>query len=109
MLSPRVGMILLKQWKKLNPPECTCMKTCEVHNPMAEVERREKAIEASRHSGPWTGSAYCVMCKHNVEFTGTIRTSDSGRQMAQGNCPSCGTKVNRILGKASQMPSGGAQ
>ncbi|HEU5425892.1 MAG TPA: DUF5679 domain-containing protein [Actinocrinis sp.] len=26
--------------------------------------------------------------------------SDSGRRMAQGTCPTCGTKVNRILGKA---------
>ena len=51
-------------------------------------------------SGPYLGSAYCVKCKENVEFTGVIRTSDSGRQMAQGNCPRCDTKVNRILGKA---------
>jgi hypothetical protein len=77
------------------------MKTCEVHNPIAEVERREMALEASRHSGPWTGNAYCVMCKENVEFTGNIRTSDSGRQMAYGRCPRCNTKVNRILSKAN--------
>jgi len=76
------------------------MKTCEVHNPIAEVERREMAIETARHSGPWSGSAYCVICKENVEFTGVVRTSDSGRRMAQGNCPRCNTKVNRILGKA---------
>ncbi|MDQ1668718.1 MAG: hypothetical protein QOE40_779, partial [Actinomycetota bacterium] len=26
--------------------------------------------------------------------------SESGRRMAQGICPVCGTKLNRILGKA---------
>jgi hypothetical protein len=26
--------------------------------------------------------------------------SQSGRRMAQGTCPVCGTKLNRILGKA---------
>lgn len=66
---------------------------------MVEVERREMAIETARYSSPWSGSAYCVKCRKNVEFTGVVRTSDSGRQMAQGNCPRCGTKVNRILGK----------
>jgi hypothetical protein len=29
-----------------------------------------------------------------------VKISDSGRRMAQGICPVCGTKVNRILGKA---------
>lgn len=48
---------------------------------------------------PHLGTAYCVKCKENVEFNGIIRTSDSGRRMAQGKCHKCGTKVNRILGK----------
>ena len=47
----------------------------------------------------FTGTAYCVKCKVNKEFTGWVRTSDSGRKMAQGNCPTCNTKLNRILGK----------
>jgi hypothetical protein len=33
-----------------------------------------------------------------------IKVSDSGRRMAQGKCPRCTTKVNRILGKDSPMP-----
>jgi hypothetical protein len=45
------------------------------------------------------GTAYCVKCKELREFVGAIKISDSGRQMAQGSCPICGTKVNRILGK----------
>jgi hypothetical protein len=57
----------------------------------------------------WTGSAYCISCKGNVDFDGFVKTTDSGRRMASGNCPRCGTSVNRILGTASQSPSGGAQ
>ena len=44
------------------------------------------------------GDAYCVKCKEKIEFVGYIKVSDSGRRMAQGTCPKCGTKVNRILG-----------
>jgi hypothetical protein len=48
----------------------------------------------------YKGEAYCVKCKEKREFEGTVKVSDSGRRMAQGICPTCGTKVNRILGKA---------
>jgi hypothetical protein len=48
----------------------------------------------------YTGEAYCVKCKEKRHFTGEVKVSDSGRRMAQGSCPTCGTKVNRILGKA---------
>ena len=44
-------------------------------------------------------TAYCVKCKEAVTCNGKVKTSDSGRRMATGNCPDCGTKVNRILGK----------
>lgn len=44
-------------------------------------------------------TAYCVLCKEAVTCNAKVRTSDSGRRMATGNCPDCGTKVNRILGK----------
>ena len=46
------------------------------------------------------GDAYCVKCKVPREFEGKIKTSDSGRRMAVGKCYECGTKLNRILGKA---------
>jgi len=48
----------------------------------------------------YKGDAYCVKCKEKRDFEGTVKVSDSGRRMAQGICPVCGTKVNRILGKA---------
>ena len=44
--------------------------------------------------------AYCVQCKEKVQTDDyIIKVSDSGRRMAQGKCPRCGTKINRILGK----------
>lgn len=49
----------------------------------------------------YTGDAYCVKCKEKVDFKGQVKVSDSGRRMAQGKCPKCGTQVNRILGKES--------
>ena len=45
----------------------------------------------------YTGDFYCVKCKEKREFTGTI-VEKNNRRMAQGICPVCGTKVNRILG-----------
>jgi Domain of unknown function (DUF5679) len=48
----------------------------------------------------YEGEAYCVKCKAKRSFKGEVKVSDSGRRMAQGICPECGTKVNRILGKA---------
>jgi hypothetical protein len=48
----------------------------------------------------YTGEAYCVKCKAKREFTGEVKVSDSGRRMAKGTCPVCGTTVNRIRGKA---------
>jgi uncharacterized protein DUF5679 len=43
---------------------------------------------------------YCVKCKEKRTFEGEVSVSDSGRRMAKGTCPVCGTKMNRILGKA---------
>jgi hypothetical protein len=51
------------------------------------------------------GDAYCVKCKEKRDFEGWIKTSDSGRRMAYGNCPECGTKVNRILGASPNAPA----
>lgn len=49
----------------------------------------------------YDGIAYCVKCKQNNNMAnGVVKVSDSGRRMAQGICPVCGTKVNRILGVA---------
>jgi hypothetical protein len=48
----------------------------------------------------WSGEFYCVKCKEKREATGEIRVNDKGTKMAGAVCPVCGTKLNRILGKA---------
>jgi hypothetical protein len=45
--------------------------------------------------------AYCVKCREKRQFEGEEVTLANGRRAAQGTCPVCGTKVMRILGKAS--------
>eukprot|EP00808_Paulinella_micropora_P017388 g82987.t1 len=49
----------------------------------------------------YSGEAYCVKCKEKKPFDGFVKISDKGRRMAQGICPTCGTKMNRLLGKAA--------
>src|SRR6476646_848482 len=44
-------------------------------------------------------NGYCVKCKEKRDFDGEA-TETNGRRMAKGTCPACGTKMNRILGKA---------
>jgi hypothetical protein len=46
----------------------------------------------------YTGEAYCVKCREKRDFTGVVVVKND-RRMAQGICPVCGTKLNRILGK----------
>ena len=43
--------------------------------------------------------AYCVKCRTKREFEGKEVQLANGRRAAQGTCPKCGTKVNRMLGK----------
>lgn len=50
----------------------------------------------------YSGSAYCASCKSTVSFNGEVRTSDSGRKLAFGNCSICGGRVNRILRSQSR-------
>ena len=68
--------------------------------PAARTSRRGRGSEEDQVAESYTGEAYCVKCKEKRDFTGEVRVSDSGRRMAQGLCPVCGTKLNRILGKA---------
>ncbi len=42
--------------------------------------------------------AYCVKCRERRKVkNGEVKTTANGRQMAQGTCPVCGTKVTRFL------------
>lgn len=51
-------------------------------------------------SETWSGEFYCVKCKDKREAEGDVVVSEKGTRMAKGTCPECGTKLNRILGKA---------
>ncbi len=65
----------------------------------AECDQHHIGKEAVM-SESWSGEFYCVKCKEKRDFDGEVKVSESGRRMAQGPCPVCGTKMNRILGKA---------
>lgn len=68
-----------------------------VNHPQTTYVKEEPKKEWSHHTGY---PCYCVKCKQNVHSdNGKIKVSDSGRRMYMGVCPTCGTKVNRILGK----------
>ncbi len=45
-----------------------------------------------------THEGYCVKCRQKREFEGDEVTLKNGRKAAQGPCPVCGTKMNRMLG-----------
>jgi hypothetical protein len=41
---------------------------------------------------------YCVKCREKVTVkNGAEKETANGRKMAQGVCPTCGTKVTRFL------------
>ena len=98
MLSPRFGKVMMEQLRKSNSLPCTCNTTCPAHPPV--VKTPATRLADLKGSESFKGDAYCISCKEKVEFEGVVKTSDSGRRMAMGFCPRCGTKVNRILGKA---------
>lgn len=45
-------------------------------------------------------NGYCVKCKTKRDFEGEVVEMKTGMLTAKGDCPVCGTKVNRFLGKA---------
>jgi len=49
-----------------------------------------------------TYEAYCVKCREKRTFEGEEVELKNGRRAAQGLCPTCGTKMNRMLGKKAE-------
>lgn len=46
--------------------------------------------------------AYCVKCKSKKEMKDPVKVKmKNGREASKGKCPSCGTGMYRIMGKAS--------
>jgi len=68
-------------------------------NPPPRRPRRRIGKEAVM-AETWSGEFYCVKCKEKRQADGEVRVNDKGTRMAQAICPVCGTKLNRILGKA---------
>ena len=64
------------------------------------ARRRSRSPEFEGDTVAESYNGYCVKCKEKRDFEGEVKVSESGRRMAQGTCPVCGTKMNRILGKA---------
>jgi hypothetical protein len=61
------------------------------------VARRElDGEEESRKMAEYEG--YCVKCREKRTFDGQEVELANGRRAAQGQCPVCSTKMNRILG-----------
>ena len=87
-------------WNQARPPARELpASTGTVHATAApggdrDTHRDEEIGVAESYNG------YCVKCKEKRDFDGEVKVSESGRRMAQGTCPVCGTKMNRILGKA---------
>jgi uncharacterized Zn finger protein (UPF0148 family) len=48
---------------------------------------------------------YCVKCKAKKEIAnGVEETMKNGRKAIKGKCPTCGTVMFKILGKAGAAP-----
>lgn len=48
----------------------------------------------------YEGEIYCLKCKEKRHTTAQVVVNEKGTRMAKGTCPECGTKLNKILGKA---------
>lgn len=54
--------------------------------------------------------AYCLGCKTNREVKDSrYETAANGVLFVKGNCPVCGRKIARLLGKSKADGSGGAR
>lgn len=92
-LHPRCRLVLT--WSRLLTYGATCTAGCHEVRPLLSIGRNKMAAKGDSY----TGEAYCVKCKAKREFTGRVEETNN-RLMAKGICPVCGTRVNRILGKA---------
>ncbi len=63
------------------------------------ANREDLTGRLNRRDHQMTYEAYCVKCREKREFEGQEVNLKNGRRAAQGECPVCGTKVNRMLGK----------
>lgn len=60
---------------------------------------QQKGLTMADTGETYKGDFYCVKCKEKRQAEGYV-VETNGRRMAKGTCPTCGTNLNRILGKA---------
>src|SRR6476469_10004480 len=91
-----------------HPPHSRCDTPVTVPRHPRMPASSPSTVSADWRPNPLDGKAppmsesyngYCVKCKEKRDFDGEA-TETNGRRMAKGTCPACGTKMNRILGKA---------
>ena len=75
-----------KHPRALAPPAVASIR------PLSGAQQTEEANVTSYEG-------YCVKCREKRQFDGNEVELANGRRAAQGTCPTCGTKMNRILGK----------
>jgi hypothetical protein len=68
-----------------------------------------KLIAPFRHEAraakSFMAEGYCVKCKAKKEISeGVEETMKNGRKAIKGKCPTCGTVMFKILGKAAATP-----
>ncbi len=64
--------------------------------------KHHKHDDAAGKTEPVTHKFYCVKCKESVqvpEADTRVEMAKNGHPMRKGKCPTCGTNLNRILGK----------
>ena len=74
------------------------MLASEVPGP-ATGGRPQRGVEKGSCMASYEG--YCVKCREKREFEGEKKELPNGRFAAQGQCPKCGTKITRMLGKSA--------
>lgn len=66
------------------------------NKPSTKVNTRDKRV-GQEYEGQ------CMSCRAKKKFTAeSVNTWSNGNEAAVGPCPTCGTKINRILPKAKK-------
>jgi len=65
-----------------------------------ERDMRRRHMMGETMEEKYEGEFYCLKDKAKVKAIGDVSTTN-GRRMAKAICPNCGTKLTRILPKAT--------
>jgi len=68
-------------------------------DPISHLDGAQDSRRDNEEATVASYEGYCVKCREKRQFEGQEVELANGRRAAQGSCPVCGTKMNRILGK----------